>query len=342
MRPPTSQHFACRNTNPGSHSNFGRLKDDLIRATFRRSRSRNKQSFATRTNCSDSLTFRFAAPIMALTTLKRRSMTAIPLPGLVDPHDLSADRQFCMNLARGMEVLRAFTARDPVLGNREISDRTGLPKPTVSRLTYTLMLLGYLSRDAGSQKYRLGTGVLSLGHPLLASMRVRQAARPLIEQLARKTGWTVNLGMRDRANVVYIDSVRADPANQHMPDIGSTRPLLRTSIGRVLIAACPPAERTAILNRLKAQDPALFEQHRATWEADQKMFAAHGFCRSRAEWQKDLYGVAVPVRLPPREVPVAMSCTLVADPMPKDKLMREVVSQLMETVRQLEGTQGAR
>ena len=43
-----------------------------------------------------------------------RHMTAITLPGLVDPHDLSGDRQFSMNLARGMEVLRAFTAEGVV------------------------------------------------------------------------------------------------------------------------------------------------------------------------------------------------------------------------------------
>ena len=78
----------------------------------------------------------------------------------------------------------------------------------------------------------LGSGVLSLGHPLLASMPVRQAARPLMEQLARNTGCTVNLGMRDRGNVVYIETVRADMGNAHLPDIGSTRPLLATAIGR--------------------------------------------------------------------------------------------------------------
>lgn len=271
-----------------------------------------------------------------------RKMTAIPLPGLVDPHDLSADRQFSMNLARGMEVLRAFTSAEPMLGNREISDRTGLPKPTVSRLTYTLTLLGYLSRDAGLQKYRLGTGVLSLGHPLLSSMQVRQAARPLMEQLASRTGCTVNLGMRDRANVVYVDSVRADKGNPHFPDIGSTRPLLPTSIGRALILACPAAERNAILNHLKLQDKALFEAHRAAWESDQKLFAAHGFCHSRGDWQKDVHAVAVPVRLATREAPVAMNCTLAAYRMPKDKLVRDVVPQLLETVRQLESAGGVR
>jgi DNA-binding IclR family transcriptional regulator len=227
-----------------------------------------------------------------------------------------------------------------MLGNREISDRTGLPKPTVSRLTYTLTLLGYLSRDVVLQKYRLGTGVLSLGHPLLASMRVRQAARPLMEALARETGCTVNLGMRDRASVVYIDTVRADRGNQYLPDIGSTRPLLATAIGRALILACPAAERTAILNHLKLHDKAHFAAHRAAWEVDQKLFADHGFCHSRGDWQKEVHAVAVPVRLPTREAPVAMNCTLAAYRMPRAKLEREVAPLLLEAARRLAAAQG--
>lgn len=267
-------------------------------------------------------------------------MPQITLPGLVDPHDLLADRQFSMNLARGMEVLRAFTPADPMLGNRELSDRTGLPKPTISRLTYTLTLLGYLSRDASLQKYRLGAGVLSLGHPLLASMHVRQVARPLMVQLARSTGCTVNLGMRDRDNVVYVETVRADAGNMHHPDIGSTRPLLATAIGRALILACPPADRSAILNFLKVHDNALFEKRRAAWESDQKRFAAHGYCHACGDWQKDLHAVAVPVRLPSREAPYAMNCTLASYRMPKGKLEREVVPQLLDAVRQLEASHG--
>ncbi|RYY51869.1 MAG: IclR family transcriptional regulator [Comamonadaceae bacterium] len=269
-------------------------------------------------------------------------MSAITLPGLVDPHDLAADRQFSMNLARGLEVLRAFTPTEPMLGNREISDRTGLPKPTVSRLTYTLTLLGYLSRDPGLQKYRLGTGVLSLGHPLLASMHVRQVARPLMEKLARETGCSVNLGMRDRANIVYVDTVRADTGNQYLPDIGSTRPLLAAAMGRALILACPPAERTAILNYLKVHDQASFEQHRRAWEADQKLFAQHGFCHSRGDWRKDIHAVAVPVRLGEREAPIAFNCTLAAYRMPKDKMATEVAPLLLDTVRQFEFAQGLR
>jgi len=278
-----------------------------------------------------------------MTTSKPKTcMTSITLPGLVDPHDLADDRQFSMNLARGLEVLRAFTGTEPVLGNRELADRTGLPKPTVSRLTYTLTLLGYLARDPSQQKYRLGSGVLSLSHPLLASLHIRQAARPLLEQLARNTGCTVNLGMRDRANVVYLDTARLDVTNQYLPDIGSTRPLLAAAMGRALILTCTPAERTAILNYLRLHDRELYNKHRLAWEADRELYAEHGFCHSRGDWRKDIHAVAVAVRLPQREQPVAINCTLATYRMPKDKLTREVAPLLLDTVRQLEAAHGLR
>jgi len=58
---------------------------------------------------------------------------------------INGDRKFVTALARGLEVLRAFTPTEGLLGNGEIAERTGLPKPTVSRLTYTLTKLGYLA-----------------------------------------------------------------------------------------------------------------------------------------------------------------------------------------------------
>ena len=153
------------------------------------------------------------------------------VPGLLGVEELATDRQFATNLARGLDILRAFTPTDPMLGNRDIADRTGLPKATVSRLTYTLTLLGYLTRLEKFQKYRLGSGVLSLGYPLLASLQVRHVARPYMEQIARETGCTVNLGMRDRLGVVYVDTIRADAGNLYQPDIGSTRPRCRRRWG---------------------------------------------------------------------------------------------------------------
>jgi DNA-binding IclR family transcriptional regulator len=237
-----------------------------------------------------------------------------------------------MNLARGLEVLRAFTSDAPVLANRDIAEITGLPKPTISRLTYTLTLMGYLSRDLKLQKYRLGPGVLSLAHPLLATLPARQIAKPMMESLARQTGCSVNLGLRDRVNVVYIESVRADKGNQDFPDIGTTRPLLASAIGRALILVSAAPEQAAILSYLKLHNPALFDKHRASFERDKRLFSSEGYCYSPGDWRQEILAVAVPVPLPGGEA-LAMNCTLYEQPSAKDKLMREVVPLLKEAAR---------
>jgi len=89
-------------------------------------------------------------------------------------------------------------------------------------------------------------------------------------------------------------------------------------------------------------DKDLFEQHLAAWDADKKIFSKHGFCHSKGDWHKDVHAVAVPIRVPTREAPVAMNCTLSAYRMPKEKLEHEVVPQLMNAVRQLEAAHGLR
>ena len=71
--------------------------------------------------------------------------------GMLDPASASSEDetsgQFVTALARGLELMRCFTPRDNVLGNQELARMTGLPKPTVTRLTNTLMRLGCLKRE---------------------------------------------------------------------------------------------------------------------------------------------------------------------------------------------------
>ena len=259
-----------------------------------------------------------------------------PLPGLVDPADLTGDRQFSINLARGLQVLRAFTPSDTTLGNRALCDRTGLPKATVSRITHTLTMLGYLTRMP-DQRYALGAGVLSLGYPMLASMRVRQIARPWLEKLAGETGCTVNLGLRERLSVVYVDSCRADRSNAWRPDIGSMVPLMSSAIGCAMLAATSPGERTALLNRLRIDDPARFALDRPLWEREREAFATRGYCISLGEWRPDIHAVGMPLRQRLQAETMGVNCTFthasVRDPV---RHARELAARLIHTVRRIE------
>ena len=69
--------------------------------------------------------------------------------------EASRDRQYIKSLARGFEVLRAFRSEDRGISNAELARRTGLPKPTLSRLTFTLLSLGYLHLDEETGRYSL-------------------------------------------------------------------------------------------------------------------------------------------------------------------------------------------
>jgi DNA-binding IclR family transcriptional regulator len=247
------------------------------------------------------------------------------------------DRQFAINLSRGLEVLRAFTPADQLLGNRELCERTSLPKATISRLTYTLEKLGYLLRVERLQKYRLGPGVLMLGYPMLASMDIRHLARPHMEKLAAKTRWTVNLGMLGRLEVVYIDALRLDRGNFLKPDIGSSRPLLTTSIGRALLIASSEQERKSIFNRLKLADAAQFRKDIQYFQRDQDFYEKHSYCISRGDWESDVYAVAVPLRVGSSDEPtIALNCTLSGSKISQAEINKTIAPYLLEAKRNIE------
>jgi hypothetical protein len=86
------------------------------------------------------------------------------------------------SLTRGLEILRSFTAEDTTLGNQELIERTGLPKATVSRLTATLVSLGYLHYDTQLGRYSIGPATVSLGYSALSSSAVVHMAQPLMQE----------------------------------------------------------------------------------------------------------------------------------------------------------------
>jgi len=71
-------------------------------------------------------------------------------------------------VSRAFDILRCFEGRKMCLGNREIADRCGLPRSTVSRLVMTLTQIGQLVYLPQEQKYALGPHPVALGASLFA------------------------------------------------------------------------------------------------------------------------------------------------------------------------------
>ena len=255
-------------------------------------------------------------------------------------YEHEGDRQFATTLARGLEVLRCFTPLEPMLGNKEISVRTGLPKPTVSRLTYTLTKLGYLRHNMRLGKYQLGSAVLSIGYPLLASMSARQIARPVMKELADYCNGSVSMGMRDRLSMVYVESCRSGNGIATLPDIGTAVPIAQSVIGRAFIASCTPPEREAVLNQMKVKEPEMHRKNRPQIDKAMEEIRNRGFCVSLGELRREVFAVGAPMRRTVDGEVMAFNCTVPAFMLKKGQLEDDLGPRLVAMVRNIESALG--
>jgi hypothetical protein len=104
------------------------------------------------------------------------------------------DRQFVAALAKGLEVLQCFGPSTPELGASEIARMTGMPQPTVWRICYTLIQLGFLVVLPGRQTMRPGIPLLGLGHAVLAGLPRGDLELP--DMLAIASGLRSNRNLR--------------------------------------------------------------------------------------------------------------------------------------------------
>lgn len=252
----------------------------------------------------------------------------------------TGDRQFVTALARGLKVLSVFGPGE-TLANGEIAARTGLPRPTISRLTYTLTRLGYLMRDEASETYRTGSAVLSLGYNAVAGMDYRAAARPHMQKIADIARSSCALGQSHDLEMVYVENCRGRNAPFTLGlDVGSHIPMANTAMGRAYLAGLPATERNAALTELarrhgRGWKPVLGKLERAFADFDRL-----GFVLSIAEWMPEINAVAVPVTFPGHAGRFALNCGGAASVLPEARLRREIGPLLMAARRQLEMSAG--
>lgn len=254
--------------------------------------------------------------------------------------EFAEDRQFATTLARGLEILHCFTARDTQLGNADLVAQTGMPKATISRFTYTLVRLGYLRINRVNNKYQLGSAVLSLGYPLLASLNIRQIARPFMRELADHIRGSVSLGMRDRLSVVYLESSRSAAPMSHPPDVGLSYPIARTAMGRALIAASSREGRTALLNEIKVRTPDEWNTFHTRIEESVREYHERGFCVSYGDLRRDIHAVAVPMRAMADGEILVFNCGVPAFMLNEGQLTNDIGPRLVSMVRSIEGMMG--
>tara|TARA_R110000787_G_scaffold127036_12_gene238341 strand:+ start:1517 stop:2308 length:792 start_codon:yes stop_codon:yes gene_type:complete len=218
--------------------------------------------------------------------------------GDFDPELESKDRNFVTALARGLEVLRCFRSGDLTLTNSDFSERTGLPKATISRLTHTLCELDYLVADNRVGTYRLSAGVLRLGFSRLAAMDIRDRAKNEMHAL-RVDGpnpfVTVSLGEQHRTDVIYLATESSTEQVTLAVRVGTRLPLFNSAIGKAILAVTPE-ERVEQIFGFARMDGEEAEQHaRAIYKLALEEYSANGYCTGYGNWRSDVNGIAAPV-----------------------------------------------
>lgn len=201
------------------------------------------------------------------------------------------------SLERGLALLRAFRPGTSVLTNEELARRTELPRPTVSRLTRSLVDAGFLAYDLSNRGYRLGAAVLSLANTFRYAARDIDAALPLMRGVAEAERVNVGLAVADGTEMIYLDSVRRERSRTHLPaPPGSRLPMELTAVGRAYLAAISEEERAEHYERLAARYGARWPRLRASIERARVAHERRGWCV--AEWLPGRPVVATALRGP--------------------------------------------
>ena len=245
------------------------------------------------------------------------------------------DRQFVTALARGLDILRAFHAGEGMLGNQEIAHRTGLPKPTVARLTHTLTELGYLNYIRRFRKYELGASVLALGYAAISSMDVRRASRQPLETLAHALNASTALGGRDRHSMIYLEACRGPSVVAITHDVGTRVPMASTAMGRAYHFSLPDADRNKHIDAIRRRWRDDWAKVKAGIDRSFKELADHGFCVTWGEWLPELCGVGVPLRNTDGTAAYAVNASAPIYQISRDRLEADWGPRLVKVARDI-------
>jgi DNA-binding IclR family transcriptional regulator len=250
---------------------------------------------------------------------------------------VATDRSFVVALSRGLDVLRAFRPNDGLLGNQEIAARTNLPKPTVSRLTYTLTKLGYLTPVPRFDKYQLAPAAIALGYAALTNLGVRHISDPYRDQLMRETGGAVAIGARERLSMIYFGQSRSSLTVDVLLDVGSRVPIATTAMGRAYLLALPDEERAVLLQEIREHvGNSRWPEIRDGIERSAEIQAKYGFTISAGEWHNDIHAAGVALKLNDGTGPYAFNCGAPAFKFSEERLLTDIGPRLLAMVRSIE------
>ncbi|MCY3577809.1 MAG: helix-turn-helix domain-containing protein [bacterium] len=142
--------------------------------------------------------------------------------------------EFVQSLARGIAVVRSFSADAPRQTLSDVARSTGLTRATARRLLLTLEDLGYVRSNG--RYFELTARILDIGYSYVASLNLNDIAQPFLESFSEVVRESSSVSVLDDTDIVYIARVPTKRIMTVAIGLGSRFPAFQTSMGRVLLA----------------------------------------------------------------------------------------------------------
>jgi IclR family pca regulon transcriptional regulator len=152
---------------------------------------------------------------------------------------------YVQSFARGLAVIRSFSAQSPRQTLSEVAGRAQLTRAGARRILLTLQTLGYVQSDG--KLFRLTPRILDLGFAYLSSLPLWNLAEPVMEELVGQIKESCSAAVLDGTDIVYVLRVPTHKIMSISLGVGSRLPAYCTSMGRMLLSALTPEAMMKVL-----------------------------------------------------------------------------------------------
>lgn len=250
------------------------------------------------------------------------------------------DPLFINSLEKGLIVLKAFTESSPEMTLGELSQETGITKSSAQRFCHTLTILGLLKKNEKTKRYRPTLKYLDFASCYLSSDHLVRLANSKLIELSRRFNITVNLAQLDGNDIVYSIRVPNSKAPHATTLLGSRRPAILTTGGRIILSYKTDDEINQIIDEWDGVNPMFLSQKvisdRSEILEEIRKARRQGYCFSEQRGgNHSLINVSVPI-LDGRGQPIAaVHSSLLTSEWNQEKAIKELLPHLIETANSI-------
>lgn len=138
-------------------------------------------------------------------------------------------------LDRGIVLMRIIAEADG-LTLTDLAQRSGIAPSTVHRLLFTLEAHRFVMHDVERGLWLIGVDAFQIGSAFLRNRRLAGIGRQTMRELMEQTKETVNLGIEDDGEVVFISQIESHNTLRAFFRAGSRSLMHASGVGKALLA----------------------------------------------------------------------------------------------------------